>query len=182
LIGNEEPQLTIRIAAAKAEIQELIEQHDINLKEAVVGGKKPDIKSFSSEIIDDLIEPEFSREAEKWWGLTGQRLWKTELTKRTHLYFDPWAIGFLAGWIGTYISFMFFPSHLVTFPGGFGLAVGAIYGVSIRPRAINRFFDSLRIEFLNAQVVWKAQKLSKEYPEIKFENLEDIVNISVSRN
>ena len=179
---NEEPQLTIKLAAAKAEIQELIEQHDINIKEAVVGGKKPDIKSFSSEIIDDLIEPEFSREAETWWKLTGQLLWKTELTKRTHLYFDPWAIGFLAGWIGTYISFMFFPSHLVTFPGGLALAVGAIYGISIRSQAINRLFVGLRIEFLNAQVVWKAKRISKKYPEIKFENLEDIANISVTRN
>ena len=129
--------MTLKFATAKAELNELIETHLLELKVASIGGKKPNINSFSLSVIEDLVQPEFSSKANQWWINEGKLFWRTETHKRNYLYFNPWAIGFLAGWIGTYISFIFFSHLLFTFPVGFavitaaGFAVGAPLGLVV---------------------------------------------------
>ena len=173
---NHEPQMTLKFATAKAELNELIETHLLELKVASIGGKKPNINSFSLSVIEDLVQPEFSSKANQWWINEGKLFWRTETHKRNYLYFNPWAIGFLAGWIGTYISFIFFSHLLFTFPVGFAVITGGIYGISIRGNAIDRLYCRIRTMFLSKQMVWKAEKLSKKHPEFKFINIGDFSN------
>ncbi len=174
---NEEPLTTLKFATAKAELKELIE----NLPRGMLR-EKPDINSFSSSVIDDLVPPEFISRAEFWWKDTGKQLWKEEINKRAHLYFDPYAIAFLAGWVGTLICTIFFPDALFTFSFLCAFVVGGFYGGSIRKMAITRFYERLRTTFLSSLINWKAEKLVRKYPEFLFNNLEDLSDRNVLKD
>ena len=177
---NQEPHTTIKFATAKAELKEIIETQIIGGKGT--GGEVPDINSFSSNVIEDFVPPEFISEAEFWWNDTGTRLWKEEINKRYQLYFNPYAIGFLAGWVSTYISFIFFPHAAVTISVTFAIFTGAFYGICIKKMATNRLYHRLRTTFLSSLIIWKVEKLVRKYPEFLFINLEDLSDTNFLRN
>ena len=175
-----EPHTTIKFATAKAELKEIIETQIIGGRGT--GGEVPDINSFSSNVIEDFVPPEFISEAEFWWNDTGTRLWKEEINKRYQLYFNPYAIGFLAGWVSTYISFIFFPHAAVTISVTFAIVTGAFYGICIKKMVTNRLYHRLRTTFLSSLIIWKVEKLVRKYPEFLFINLEDLSDTNFLRN